>query len=383
MPIYFDNSFHVGNKGIFYTKSKCIPIQLLTAPILSGTESVGSTLSCTSGTYSGSTPIAYNYSWRNTRNINAEIGNQTTYVIQNSDVGYSVVCLVSAQNCGGALNTFSNFTGIIPSAFSYLFDVYAANSVTPYAAFSLRKLNSAWGGSCIRVRRASDNAETDIGFVSDVVDAASIDAFATSPTDIIHIVIVYDQTGNNRNRQTSIAVRQPHIRSSAGVIFTTNGRTAIRFNNSNHMLQQNTAWLTDGVNYASHMVYRENAAQDNILFFSSTNVFAFVASNGSAASSYGLMSSSLNKVNDVTQTITTRGQAYTQLSAKTSAIAHYSNWIPNSTAGIVNFGGYGVIGGFVWDGFYLEEVIFNNSTNVSNATLTAAVFSNQQSFYSL
>ena len=131
------------------------------------------------------------------------------------------------------------------------------------------------------------------------------------------------------------------------------------------------------------MVYREQAAQDNILFSSSTNVFAFVASSGSAASSYGLITSSLNKVNNVTQTINTRGEAYTQLSAKAGAIAHYTNWIPNSTGGNVGFGGYGVLGGFVWDGFYLEEVIFQNSTNVSNATLTAAVYANQQAYYTL
>ena len=266
-------------------------------------------------------------------------------------------------------------------ASSYLFDVYTANSVTPFAAFSLRKLNSAYAGSCIRIRRASDNAEQDIGFVSDVVDTAAIVSFASG--SVASIITVYDQTGNNRNRNTSIAVRQPLIMNASNVIFTTNGKTAIRLNNLNHMLQQNSAWFIDGINYASHMVYREQAAQDNILFSSSTNVFAFVASSGSAASSYGLITSSLNKVNNVTQTINTRGEAYTQLSAKAGAIAHYTNWIPNSTGGNVGFGGYGVLGGFVWDGFYLEEVIFQNSTNVSNATLTAAVYANQQAYYTL
>jgi len=266
-------------------------------------------------------------------------------------------------------------------ASGYLFDIYAANSVTPFAAFSLRKLNSAYTGSCIRIRRASDNAEQDIGFVLDAVDTASIISFSSG--SIAHIVTVYDQTGNNRNRQTTIAVRQPHIMNASNVIFTTNGKTAIRLNNLNHTLQQSSAWFTDNINYSSHMVYRESAAQDNILFFSSTSVFAFVASSGSASSAYGIMSSSLNKVNNATQTITTRGDAYTQLSAKTGAIAHYTNWTPNSTGGVVNFGGYGLIGGFVWDGYYLEEVIFQNSTNVTNATLTAAVYANQQTYYTL
>jgi hypothetical protein len=130
------------------------------------------------------------------------------------------------------------------------------------------------------------------------------------------------------------------------------------------------------------MVYRESAAQDNILYFGNTNAFTHAASSGSASSAYQTATSSLNKVNNVTQTITTRGQAYTQLSAKASSIAHYTDMNLQASFNAFNFGGYGLIGGFEWEGYYQEE-IYCSGAQVSNATLSAAVFANQQTYYTL
>jgi len=45
------------------------------------------------------------------------------------------------------------------------FDALAASRT---AAFSLRKLRTAYAGSCIKVRRSSDNTTSNIGFVAGV-----------------------------------------------------------------------------------------------------------------------------------------------------------------------------------------------------------------------
>lgn len=42
---------------------------------------------------------------------------------------------------------------------------YGLSGYTPYAAYSLRKLINSYNGSCLRMRRSSDNLESDIGFV--------------------------------------------------------------------------------------------------------------------------------------------------------------------------------------------------------------------------
>ena len=380
MPIHWGNEIRLGKSGVFLTKAYCVPLSLLTSPVVSGTESVGSTLTCSDGTYNGSTPITYSYSWRSTLNPSTTIGTNSTYVILSADIGYQLSCIVTASNCGGTLSTQSNQTGIIPAPVSYLFDVFAASGVTPYAAFSLRKVNSAYTGACIRIRRASDNAESDIGFVSNVVDTASIITFSSG--SIASIVYVYDQSGNNRHRYTGTAVRQPHIMTAANVIYTQNGRTAIFLSTASHTLQQNTAWQITGANSSCFLVYRESAAQDNLLYFGNTNAFTHAASSGSGASAYLTATTSLNKVNNVTQTLSTRGQCYTQLSARATSIAHYTDINLQASFNAFNFGGYGLIGGFEWEGYYQEE-IYCSGSQVANATLSAAVFADQQTFYSL
>jgi hypothetical protein len=115
---------------------------------------------------------------------------------------------------------------------------------------------------------------------------------------------------------------------------------------------------------------------------SSSNVYGFVAVEFDTDPAFAFITSTLSKKNNVITTITDRGECYAALTTNV-ALAHYFNWRTASTGGNVNIGGYGLFGGYVWEGFYLEEIIFQNSTNVSNNTLTAAVYANQQAYYSL
>lgn len=48
------------------------------------------------------------------------------------------------------------------------------------AAYSLRKLDSTYSGDTVRVRRSSDNAEQNIGFVSNELDTATLETFVKS-----------------------------------------------------------------------------------------------------------------------------------------------------------------------------------------------------------
>jgi hypothetical protein len=58
----------------------------------------------------------------------------------------------------------------MPKAQPLLLDLFPNASV----AYSLRKLRTAYSGSAIRVRRSSDNAEQDIGFVDNELDTTSM-----------------------------------------------------------------------------------------------------------------------------------------------------------------------------------------------------------------
>lgn len=82
-----------------------------------------------------------------------------------------------------------------------------ALAVTPVAAYGLKKLIST-ATSAIRVRRSSDNAEQDIGFVGDALDTSSLSAFVGSNSGFV--VKVYDQVGANHWLQAT-AGNQPRI----------------------------------------------------------------------------------------------------------------------------------------------------------------------------
>lgn len=85
------------------------------------------------------------------------------------------------------------------------------------AAYSLRKLRSAYTGSAIRVRRSSDNTEQDIGFsVLGGLDTSSLTSFCGSGDGFV--TTWYDQSGNANNATQSTAINQPQIVSSGSVI---------------------------------------------------------------------------------------------------------------------------------------------------------------------
>jgi hypothetical protein len=62
------------------------------------------------------------------------------------------------------------------------------------AAYSLRLLSSSYTGNCIEVRRSSDNALQNIGFVNGVLDTASLLSFVGAGNGFVRTW--YDQSGN-------------------------------------------------------------------------------------------------------------------------------------------------------------------------------------------
>lgn len=85
------------------------------------------------------------------------------------------------------------------------------------AAYSVRKLRTAYTGSAIRVRRSSDNTESDIGFTSlGNLDTTSLTSFCGSGNGFV--TTWYDQSGNARNATQSTAANQPQIVSTGSVI---------------------------------------------------------------------------------------------------------------------------------------------------------------------
>jgi hypothetical protein len=149
--------------------------------------------------------------------------------------------------------------GIIGSSIvqsTLLLDVYPNAA----AAYSLRKLRTAYTGSGIEVRR-TNNDVADIGFTSTgELDTAALLAFTgTGALDNGFVTKWYDQSGNGRNATQTIALNQPQIVSS-GSVLTINGKPRIDFDGTNDTLSI-TSFTGASANYNSFVGRRNSAGR--------------------------------------------------------------------------------------------------------------------------
>ena len=84
------------------------------------------------------------------------------------------------------------------------------------AAYSLRLLRTAYTGYAIRVRRSSDNAEQDFGFVGNDLDTASLLTFCGAGNGFV--AEWYDQSGNANKAIQTTPTNQCQIVSSGAMI---------------------------------------------------------------------------------------------------------------------------------------------------------------------
>jgi hypothetical protein len=106
-------------------------------------------------------------------------------------------------------------------------------AATPVVIYSMRKLNAAYTGSVVQVRRSSDDATQDIGFTANGdIDTAALKTFVGANSGFV--TIWYDQSGNGINATQATASLQPRL-VDAGVIDrlynpgATNGRVSPYF----------------------------------------------------------------------------------------------------------------------------------------------------------
>lgn len=115
---------------------------------------------------------------------------------------------------------------------SYLLDLVPGATM----ALGLRRLSSSYAGSCIRVRRSSDNAEQDIGFSGANLDTAALLTFVGANSGTV--VTWYDQAGNGNNATQAGPTLQPLVVSSGSLLTAgANARPVARGDGSNDRLE--------------------------------------------------------------------------------------------------------------------------------------------------
>lgn len=187
--------------------------------------------------------------------------------------------------------------------------VYPFDTLTPTAGFSVtRQLTVSYTGSAIRVRRSSDNAEQDIGFVQDgvdsVLDTVSLATFCSGANGFV--TTVYDQFGSADISQSTSSKQTKIYDSSTGILLD-NGRPYAEFLEPSDMaLNATVSWsITAQSNF---VVASVNSASDNFAritsqgdigandFESTSAYLPFVRNNSNQIGSYTDRFKALNTI---------------------------------------------------------------------------------------
>lgn len=150
------------------------------------------------------------------------------------------------------------YLGSNAAPFAFLLNDYPGAS---YAWSVARKLRSAYAGSCIRVRRSSDNAEMDIGFVNNVLDTSSLLTFVGAGDGFINTV--YDQA-DTRDAVQDVAGNQPSI-VLGGVLNTVNGQPAALFDAGLTLSTDVTTVAANNI-FAFNVVKRQSAGTTSVTY---------------------------------------------------------------------------------------------------------------------
>ena len=134
------------------------------------------------------------------------------------------------------------------------------------AAYSLRKIRSDYSGNAVKVRRASDNVEADIGFnVFKELDTVALAAHCGSSDGFVSVW--YDQSSSNNATQTT-AANQPKIYDGTTGVITESGKPSMDMSAGLCHLYYDSVVLSQPLSF---FMTGNNGSQNYAAFFDSYN----------------------------------------------------------------------------------------------------------------
>ena len=173
------------------------------APVISGVAIVGEVLTVSTGSWLNN-PTSFSYIWRRDGTPIVGAADANTYTIAQADIASTITVSVIATNDAGSTSAtgagVGPVTGPTPSA--------ATLPGSPLAIYAMTAMNG-WGGALIRVRRAFDNAESDVGFDPSTRKFDTLAATAFANGSQLYVTKWYDQSGNGRDATQATQAAQP------------------------------------------------------------------------------------------------------------------------------------------------------------------------------
>lgn len=283
-------------------------------------------------------------------------------------------------------NSFYRITAAPAGCTNKILDDYSG----AYVALSLRLLDCNYAGSAIRVRRSSDNAEQDIGFVSNYLDTAGMKTFVGANNGFV--VTWYDQSGNGYNATQSTAGYQPAIISSGNIYYDT-GLPSILFDGFDDYISASTGTISTteisiftvfnktATGYFRNVYSRASTISASGSFDYISTGWVAVHVNGSNVSSY---KDAVNALSGWTANTTYLGYARLSgsnvyLTANGASEASASGATNSINSNLLSLGKDVLSGDSYLNGYVTETILYisNQSSN------SAAIRSNINSFYTI
>jgi hypothetical protein len=236
-----------------------------------------------------------------------------------------------------------------------LLDTYSGAA----AAYSLRLLRSAYTGDAIRVRRASDNTEQDIGFVDNELDTSALTTFCSGTDGFVETW--YDQSGNGNDATQATATNQPQI---------VNGGTYLGYLDINNRLLTTSMPYTNGVDYSAFKVIKQKGGAVIGATVNTGSVFYAVSDTSGASSFQNFTSVSYYKNNSLISG-TARNSIYNVILNNYVILSSFvtSQNTQNMTIGYPSY-----------SNFELKEQIIYSNNQLSNIS---GINTNINDFYSI
>lgn len=114
-------------------------------------------------------------------------------------------------------------------------------AATVFCAYSTRKLRAAYAGSALRVRRSSDNAEINIGFVGEDLDTATMLAHCGAGDGFVRTF--FDQGPSGLDMEEIDSGNQPKL-VAGGVLLSQNGKATVDFTGMKFLGRASVAWTS-------------------------------------------------------------------------------------------------------------------------------------------
>lgn len=268
---------------------------------------------------------------------------------------------------------------------SLLLDTYGSAAV----AWSFRKLRTGYSGALCRVRRSSDNTESDffqgatVGSLNTVSGGGGTSIASWVGANDGFIVTLYDQSGNAVNATQSTTANQPKI-VSAGTLLTAGGMPYMDFDGSNDHF--NLGDVLDPAGSFSVFYVGKSDVTDSSTFWAKSyagGVANRISSILDGGTHYYQLIDSSNADQNITETGSTARSLTSQIFVNSTSHRvdrNNSNIATDNTVGSLgnssysfllgaynDFGGGGALSGYHLDG-YIQEFIMWHSNQGDNRT---------------